>query len=227
MYVKVRITSGRSSGKELTIRGKQFLIGRSEECNLRPQSDTISRKHCVIEINETSATIQDLGSRNGTLVNQDRADQPIPLKIGDALRIGALELLVLECPAAAATPTPTPKVAATLPRRKESRMTGDSGVISDWLLEADEEAKIRESTAELDTRQYKFEETDRIALDQASRETVTHESLPVARSDQPEPVDKKKKREPGKLPKIPPAEDAPKDTQEAAAQMLRKFFKRS
>lgn len=219
MFVKVRITSGSSAGKELTFRGKQFLVGRSDECNLRPQSDTISRRHCLIEISETRASILDLGSRNGTIVNGDRADTPVELQVGDLVCIGALKFQIIECP------QPATAASAAVAKRN-AKLAGNSGVIGDWLLEADKDAKIRESTAELETRQYAFEDTDRITIDPSVRETTDTpvESQPTAALPKADP---KKKLPPGKLPKVPPREDAPKDTQEAASQMLKKFWKRS
>ncbi|MDA0657576.1 MAG: FHA domain-containing protein [Planctomycetota bacterium] len=220
MFVKVRITSGSSTGKELTFRGKQFLVGRADECNLRPQSDTISRRHCLIEISETRASILDLGSRNGTIVNGNRADKPVELHAGDLVCVGALKFQIIECP------QPATSAAAAATAKKNAKLAGNSGIIGDWLLEADKDAKIRESTAQLETRQYAFEDTDRIDIDSSVRETTAAdtESQPTAAVPNAHP---KKKLPPGKLPKVPPREDAPKDTQEAASQMLKKFWKRT
>ena len=219
MHVKVRVVSGRSAGKELTIRGKKFLIGRSEECNLRPQSDTISRKHCQFSISDEGATIQDLGSRNGTVVNSERIDKPTLLNVGDQLRIGALHFLVLE--------VPTVKVskASASASGSSSLCDGDSGIISDWLNEAHESDRTVGLDADVETRQYKFEDTERVVM--SSQETIVQDTS--VREDSPEEGSaagkSKKKKKPGKLPPVP-AGEAPKDTQEAAAQMLRKFFKR-
>jgi len=221
MFVKVRITSGSSAGKELTFRVKQFVIGRADECNLRPQSDTISRRHCVIAISESQASILDLGSRNGTIVNEDRADTPIQLKVGDIVRIGSLKFQILECP----QPTSAAKP-ATVTTKKETKLGGGSGIISDWLLEAETNSRIREATAELETRQYSFEDTDRITIDPPAAEAPP-ETAPQPTTAMPAKPDPKKKSQPGKLPKIAPPEDAPKNTQEAATQMLKKFWKRS
>ena len=72
MHVKLKVLRGASAGREVGIRGAKFFIGRSEECQLRANSDAISRRHCAITISDTEIAIQDLGSRNGTYVNGER-----------------------------------------------------------------------------------------------------------------------------------------------------------
>ena len=52
--------------------GPEFIVGRAPECKLRPNSDMVSRRHCMITYGEGKATIRDLGSRNGTLLNGER-----------------------------------------------------------------------------------------------------------------------------------------------------------
>ena len=217
MHVKVRVMSGSSAGKELLIRGKRFLIGRAEECNLRPQSDTISRRHCVIEFSDKSASIRDLGSRNGTIVNNVRIEEATTLKEGDELRIGKLHFMVLEAP----QPAPVAASPAQPSSVSDDSSVSDSGIISDWLDEANEAAKLDETSDDSDTRQYRMDDTDRVLLEQASQETVTD---PNSETKTDKDAKGKSKKVPGQLPK--PPETSAKDTQEAAAEMLRKFFKR-
>jgi len=66
------------------LRGKQFaltapacwILGRSRSCQLRLNADaTVSRQHCLIELDGTGAYVQDLGSLNGTHVNGERIGQ--------------------------------------------------------------------------------------------------------------------------------------------------------
>ena len=54
------------------VRRPKFLVGRGEECHLRPQSHLVSRMHCAILVEEGSATIEDCGSTNGTFVNGEK-----------------------------------------------------------------------------------------------------------------------------------------------------------
>ncbi|MBI2477325.1 MAG: FHA domain-containing protein [Planctomycetia bacterium] len=68
MQVKLKVLAGKNSGKELPVPVKRFLIGRGDDCHMRPKSEAISRNHCAILINddEDEVIIRDLNSRNGT-----------------------------------------------------------------------------------------------------------------------------------------------------------------
>jgi len=71
-----------------------FLIGRASECHLRPASTAVSSLHCVIEDREGHIFIQDLGSTNGTFLNDDRLISDCLLRDGDELGVGPLQFLV-------------------------------------------------------------------------------------------------------------------------------------
>ena len=94
MEVNLIVANGKQMGKKISISSPKFLIGRGEECNLRPQSSLVSRKHCVILIEKDSAAIEDLGSTNGTLVNGEKLAERRELKNGDRIKVGMLELEV-------------------------------------------------------------------------------------------------------------------------------------
>src|SRR5262249_4071387 len=50
--------------------------GRSRSCTLRlPGDATVSRQHCLIELEEGAAWVQDLGSLNGTHINGEKIGQ--------------------------------------------------------------------------------------------------------------------------------------------------------
>lgn len=49
----------------------------------------VSRRHARIVIGESSALLEDLGSRNGTLVNGERIRFPAPLTDGHVITIGS------------------------------------------------------------------------------------------------------------------------------------------
>ena len=64
--------------------------------SMRAQSDAISRRHCVIVTTDNEVVVRDLNSRNGTLVNDQRITEETVLLHGDILRVGPLELDLLE-----------------------------------------------------------------------------------------------------------------------------------
>ena len=94
MKIKLIVASGKQAGKEIPVAGHKFLIGRGERCQLRPQCSEVSRKHCVILIEEGAATIEDCGSTNGTFLNDQRITGRQELKDGDRIRVGMLGLEV-------------------------------------------------------------------------------------------------------------------------------------
>jgi pSer/pThr/pTyr-binding forkhead associated (FHA) protein len=52
----------------------------------------VSRRHAVIRIAGNEATIEDLGSKNGTFLRDERLDSPVRLADGDRVRVGSVEL---------------------------------------------------------------------------------------------------------------------------------------
>jgi len=97
MELKLKILSGSHAGREIAITGPQFLVGRAVECQLRPKSETVSRRHAMLQLAESKATVQDLGSRTGTWINGKAIprDKPIELSHGDTLKIGPMDFSVL------------------------------------------------------------------------------------------------------------------------------------
>ncbi len=94
MEVKLVVAQGKNAGQKIAVPGPKFFIGRAEDCQLRPNSDLVSRHHCVILIEEGFVAVRDFGSKNGTFVNDDQVRAEQELKNGDRLRIGQLEFTV-------------------------------------------------------------------------------------------------------------------------------------
>jgi DNA-binding winged helix-turn-helix (wHTH) protein len=64
------------------------VVGRDPECVLTIPSGHVSRRHAQIIVTGGKATVQDLGSKNGTLVGGKRVRGEKPLVEGDEIRIG-------------------------------------------------------------------------------------------------------------------------------------------
>jgi len=71
----------------LSLEGETFLLGRSRAADLSIRDTSVSKQHCRIERRGPGYRFRDLGSRNGTLVNELRTDGG-PLEDGDELRLG-------------------------------------------------------------------------------------------------------------------------------------------
>ncbi len=90
VQVKLKVMNGTHAGKSLKLPQPQFLIGRSQDCHLRPDSDLISRHHCAVVVDGNYVGLRDFGSKNGTYVNDERVVGECELKAGDRLRVGPL-----------------------------------------------------------------------------------------------------------------------------------------
>lgn len=80
MELTLKVVSGKHAGQKLRIPTPKFLIGRGEECHLRPNSDLVSRHHCILFVGDSGAAVRDLNSRNGTYVNDERISGDRPLR---------------------------------------------------------------------------------------------------------------------------------------------------
>ena len=94
--MKLVVLAGAKEGTQIPLKKSKFIIGRSSECTLRAASDAISRRHCAILRTKEGWVVRDLGSRNGTYLNDERIESPAPLSVGDELRVGPLKFRVEE-----------------------------------------------------------------------------------------------------------------------------------
>lgn len=92
MKVTLVVAAGAHQGKSIPIVGGQFLIGRDPECQLRPASQAISKKHAGVLIRDGKVYVRDYGSTNGTLVNDTLLqDEELAVANNDSLKIGPLD----------------------------------------------------------------------------------------------------------------------------------------
>ena len=64
-------------------------IGRSSQCAVRLRSDIVSGQHARIQLLGQSAQIQDLGSSNGLIVNNERVGtEPVPIWMDSVIQLG-------------------------------------------------------------------------------------------------------------------------------------------
>ena len=94
MEVQLVVAGGSKAGQMIPIQGPKFLIGRADDCHLKPRSELISRYHCAIISEDSYVAIRDLGSKNGVYLNGERVALENELKNGDKLSIGPLEFVV-------------------------------------------------------------------------------------------------------------------------------------
>ena len=80
------------SGVEIPLTPNRcYIIGRSAKCDIRVDDIASSRRHAELSVGSSVQTlhIEDLGSRNGTFVNEIRIEERRRLRDGSQIRIGA------------------------------------------------------------------------------------------------------------------------------------------
>jgi len=100
------------SGRARLGEGRNTL-GRDPDVEVLLDSPGVSRRHALLTISEGSATIEDLGSKNGTFVGDQRVDGSRLLRDGDSITVGSvkLTLTVLRAPKSTQTEAdPSPRV---------------------------------------------------------------------------------------------------------------------
>jgi len=133
MKVKLVVASGVHEGREIPLAGPQFLIGRDPQCQLRPSSPAISKRHCAIIVRGGKVYVRDFGSTNGTFIDGNSVQGEIEIVDQARLKAGPLDFrVVIEVAKVAPTPPGTP-----IPKAKPK---GEDDEFAAFLLEGDEGA---------------------------------------------------------------------------------------
>lgn len=74
--------------REVALADGENILGRGTDSLVWIDAQSVSRRHARLMIATGLATLEDLGSKNGTFVNGIRLTAPIALRDGDELRIG-------------------------------------------------------------------------------------------------------------------------------------------
>jgi len=129
MEVNLVVIEGRPQGAVIPLKAKQFVIGRETGCQLRPRSQTVSNRHCAILKREDHVAVLDLGSSNGTLVNNRclRRNEEMRVSDGDRLQVGQLIFTI--------------RIVAATREAEQS--------FQDWLMPSEEESTRDENSRTL------------------------------------------------------------------------------
>ena len=103
------LSEGKVKGKEVPVKTFPFLIGRDPQCQLRPASALVSKRHCAILVRENKVFVHDFQSTNGTFVNARQIMGDIEIRNEDHLTLGPLNFAVrIEALPPVSRPTPPP-----------------------------------------------------------------------------------------------------------------------
>ena len=91
------IIYGPDLGRRIPLDASKFEIGRSSKCDLSLDQDSVSRHHARIDRERTGGyVVADLGSTNGTYVNDVAVEGSTLLADGDRIKVGRSILKFME-----------------------------------------------------------------------------------------------------------------------------------
>src|SRR5437899_12103159 len=94
MDVKLVVEKGTTERQTWHLHHKDTVVGRRRDCDLRILSSEVSRRHCLLHIDDGYVNVEDLDSINGTFVNGSRVVGKQLLRPGDHLEVGPLDFIV-------------------------------------------------------------------------------------------------------------------------------------
>ncbi len=93
---KLFILSDQMRGASFSLSQDKYTVGRADDCDVCISAPTVSGHHCtLVKLDDGSYAIEDLGSTNGSKVN-DQVLQPgnsVKLNNGDIIQVGSVEIL--------------------------------------------------------------------------------------------------------------------------------------
>ncbi len=95
----IKVITGPNAGAEFFMqKGKSYVIGKDPEvCDIIFQDLSVSRQHAKISLDDQDlVTIEDLGSRNGTLLKGKPISETTPLHSQDLIALGTTSFLVID-----------------------------------------------------------------------------------------------------------------------------------
>lgn len=77
---------------DVSVAHPEYVIGRATDCDLQLDSEFVSRHHCelLLDHRDHAVRVRDLGSQNGTYVNEKLVRDEQEIKDGDRLVVACL-----------------------------------------------------------------------------------------------------------------------------------------
>lgn len=241
MKFELVVLQNGAEGKRIPLVTPQFKIGRGETCNLRPNSERVSREHAEFTIKDNTLNVRDLGSRNGTLVNGKPIAETAILTRGDQVTVGPLTFAIAidgstvpEVKKAAAAVEDKPKPASPVDEIAALLMGGDDKKIAAEPASVYSGETITITAFRAGEKQIPASSgiTEAAKMDDQGFERQTDENADEEEpGEEPEEFVDESNPFYQKKPKDQPVAEAPKkevykDTADAASAILRKLMER-
>jgi DNA-binding winged helix-turn-helix (wHTH) protein len=95
------------SAGRLPLAAGDNIVGRDPQAEVWLDSASVSRRHARLTVSDDRVLLEDLDSKNGTVVSGQTASGPVALKDGDQIRFGSVALTLRRVDPAASTVTGT------------------------------------------------------------------------------------------------------------------------
>lgn len=118
------------NGPEIPLSSGEVSVGRSAESGLKIVEGSPSRKHALLTVADDGVSVQDLGSTNGTYVNDKRIDAKVKLSNKDRVRFDVEEY---QLHVAEPAPKPDLTVRRVVPPRDVVAESGRVKVPAGWV----------------------------------------------------------------------------------------------
>ena len=92
------VRSGPQAGLRVQLNDTVTRLGRHPDSDVYLDDITVSRRHVEVERKDAEFVVRDVGSLNGTYLNQQRIDADAALVHGDELQVGKFKLVFLTGP---------------------------------------------------------------------------------------------------------------------------------
>src|SRR4051794_33612668 len=77
---------GMELGRKYDVLDKKVIVGRSSKADIQIDQESVSRNHAQIKSDAKACVISDLGSTNGTYVNDEQIQGEYQLRNGDLIK---------------------------------------------------------------------------------------------------------------------------------------------
>ncbi|MGE3806162.1 MAG: FHA domain-containing protein [Gemmataceae bacterium] len=94
MTVTLVVEKGELQQEPVLLGTVETVVGRHRDCQVRILSPEVSRRHCVLKIEDGEVWVEDLGSLNGTFINEEQIEGRTLLRPGDVLEVGPISFSV-------------------------------------------------------------------------------------------------------------------------------------
>ena len=78
--------------REIALEEGETVLGRDPAATILVDHKSVSREHARIRVSTDGATLEDLGSKNGTSLRGEKLTEPAPLSDGDEIRLGSVSM---------------------------------------------------------------------------------------------------------------------------------------